>query len=195
MGAIMPSASALRVVVPALWLAWAAIWIIAARSTKPTRWREGVGSRALHVVPALACVILLAAPHWLPRALLLRFRPQGLLLPVIGAVIVAGGLGVSVWARLHLGRNWSGIVTLKEGHALIRSGPYRVVRHPIYTGLLIAILGTALTIGEWRGLLAVACVLAGFLWKIHVEERQLRETFPEYDQYCRETAALIPLLY
>ena len=66
-----------------------------------------------------------------------RFVPAGNLLPVLGAIMIAAGLGFAVWARAHLGRNWSGIVTVKEGHALVRTGPYRAVRHPIYTGLLL----------------------------------------------------------
>jgi protein-S-isoprenylcysteine O-methyltransferase Ste14 len=73
--------------------------------------------------------------------------------------------------------------------------PYRAVRHPIYAGLLLALIGTAMAIGEWRGVLAVIFALIGFLWKIHVEERRMRENFPEYAHYRRQTAALIPLLY
>ena len=94
-----------------------------------------------------------------------------------------------------MGRNWSGIVTVKEDHALVRTGPYRVVRHPIYTGLLLALIGTAAAIGEWRGVLSVIFVLIGFLWKIRVEEERMNANFPEYAQYRRQTAALIPLLY
>ena len=109
--------------------------------------------------------------------------------------MVAAGLGFAMWARVHLGRNWSGIVTVKEDHALVRTGPYRAVRHPIYTGLLLALIGTAMAIGQWRGVLAVIFMLIGFLWKIHVEEKRMCENFPEYGDYRRETAALIPLLY
>ncbi|HTV45028.1 MAG TPA: isoprenylcysteine carboxylmethyltransferase family protein [Stellaceae bacterium] len=181
--------------IPALWLAWAAYWIVAARSVKPTRWREPAGSLARHVIPMLLCAALLAAPRAFPPALRTRFAPPGRLLPLIGALCVAAGLGLAVWARHHLGRNWSGIVTLKEGHALVRTGPYRWVRHPIYTGLLLALVGTALAIGEWRGVLAVACALLAFLWKIRVEEAHMRRAFPEYDAYRRRSAALIPLLY
>ncbi len=109
--------------------------------------------------------------------------------------MVAAGLGLAVWARAHLGRNWSGIVTVKKDHALIRTGPYRIVRHPIYTGLLLALIGTAAAIGEWRGVVAVICALIGFLRKIQVEEKRMRENFPEYSRYRQQTAALIPLLY
>lgn len=68
----------------------------------------------------------------------------------LGLLMVICGLAFAVWARIHLGRNWSGTVTVKEDHELIRSGPYGIVRHPIYTGLLLAIAGTAIVFGEWR---------------------------------------------
>jgi protein-S-isoprenylcysteine O-methyltransferase Ste14 len=113
----------------------------------------------------------------------------------VGTLLVAAGLGLTAWARWCLGRNWSGIITLKQDHALVRTGPYRVIRHPIYTGLLLALIGTASAIGKWRGVLAVACALIGFLWKIRVEEERMRQTFPEYEQYRKRTAALIPLVY
>ena len=124
-----------------------------------------------------------------------RFGPTGNLLPVLGALVIAAGLGLAVWARAPLGRNWSGIITVKEGHTLVRTGPYQVVRHPIYTGLLVAVIGTAAAIGEWRGVLAVICVLIGFLRKIRVEEERMAENFPEYAEYRRQTAVLVPLLY
>jgi protein-S-isoprenylcysteine O-methyltransferase Ste14 len=188
-------AVSLRFLIPAMWLAWAVFWIVAARRTKPARWRESIGSWTLHVLPLLACAVLFAVPRWLPPILSERVVPAGRPLSLLGAVMVAAGLGLAAWARAHLGGNWSGIVTVKEDHALVRTGPYRVVRHPIYTGLLLALIGTAAAIGEWRGFLAVIFALIGFLWKIHVEEKRMRENFPEYGQYRRQTAALIPLLY
>jgi protein-S-isoprenylcysteine O-methyltransferase Ste14 len=109
--------------------------------------------------------------------------------------MLAAGLAFAVWARRHLGRNWSAHVVVKEDHALIRSGPYRHLRHPIYTGILLAFLGMVLVIGELRGLLAMGCVLLSFAIKSRQEEKRMSETFPEYEQYRRETAALIPFVY
>jgi len=114
---------------------------------------------------------------------------------LVGVLVLAGGLAFTVWARVILGRNWSGTVTLKEGHELIRSGPYRFVRHPIYTGLLVAFAGSAIARGEWRGLVALAIAFAALWRKLKLEERWLGETFGDaYERYRAEVPALIPFL-
>jgi protein-S-isoprenylcysteine O-methyltransferase Ste14 len=191
----MLSESVLHIVVPAFWVAWLVYWGISARNVKATQWREPLGSQLRHRVPLILALILLAGPRWLPRALTRRFLPIGGLLPFLGIALLAAGLGFSVWARRHLGRNWSAHVVVKQDHALIRSGPYRHVRHPIYTGILLAFLGTVVTIGEWRGLLAFLLALVSFAVKSRAEEYRMQGIFPEYQQYRRETAALIPFVY
>jgi len=99
------------------------------------------------------------------------------------------------WARLHLGKLWSGRVTRKEGHRVVDTGPYALVRHPIYTGLLLAFVGSALARGEWRGVLAVLIVLAALWRKLRLEEKWMREQFGEnYQQYSRRVAALVPFV-
>ena len=100
-----------------------------------------------------AAVLLAVRGPWLPW-LGTRFLPDTMIVYLLGLLMVVAGLAFAIWARVHLGRNWSGTVTVKENHELIRSGPYAIVRHPIYTGLLLAVLGTAIVFGEWRGLLA-----------------------------------------
>ena len=98
-------------------------------------------------------------------------------------------------ARFFLGRNWSGIVTIKQGHTLVRKGPYRFVRHPIYTGLLLAIFGTALAIGEIRALIGAGLVFALFVHKISLEESFMTEQFgADYADYRRNVKALIPFV-
>jgi len=190
-----PFGIAARSLIAALWLTWFVYWVAAARSAKPTQWREPVGKRLLHGVPLLLAVVLLVAPRGLPPVLLLRFAPGSAALLLIGAGAVAAGLGFAVWARVALGRNWSGQVVVKQDHALVRIGPYRLVRHPIYTGLLLAVAGTALAIGEWRGALATGLVLFAIVVRIGAEEREMRRLFPEYERYRSETpAALIPFL-
>jgi protein-S-isoprenylcysteine O-methyltransferase Ste14 len=182
-------------VVPALWIAWLVYWLVAARAVKTARWRESTSSRLLHRVPLTLAAILLVGGRQLPSLLRERFLPHTFVYPIFGIVMLAAGLGFAVWARRHLGPNWSAMVTLKEDHALIRTGPYNRVRHPIYSGILLALLGTAVVIGEWRGLLALALGFSAFAYKSKVEEGRMREIFPEYDPYCHETAALIPWVF
>jgi protein-S-isoprenylcysteine O-methyltransferase Ste14 len=190
-----PLALFLRTAIPALWLIWAVCWFAASANVKRTRWRESAATRLRHGLPLVLAALLLAFPRWLPPELTSRFAPLGFSLPLAGTLLVAAGLGFALWARWHLGGNWSGWVTLKEDHALVRSGPYRFVRHPIYSGLLLAFLGSALAVGEWRGLVAVALALLGFVLKLRIEETRMRETFSDYDAYSRRTARLIPGLY
>ncbi len=189
------SESVLRIVIPALWLGWLLYWWVSARNLKANRWREPLMSQLLHRVPLILAALLLVAPGWIPLVLRARFVPARTFFPVLGAGLVAAGLGFSIWARRHLGRNWSAHVVVKEDHALIRTGPYRHLRHPIYTGILLAFLGMAVTIGEWRGVLAFALALLSFGRKSRVEEDRMGETFREYEQYRRETWAIMPFIY
>ena len=180
-------------VLAALWLAWFAFWLISARNVKAARRTESAGSRALHLVPMLLTALLMISRRIPIEWLNLRFLPAMIFIQALGLLAVASGLGFAVWARVHLGRNWSGQITLKRNHELIRSGPYGLVRHPIYSGMVAAMLGSAIVIGEWRGLAALACFALAVLRRITVEERWLAETFPDdYASYRREVPALIP---
>ena len=179
--------------IPVLWLAWLALWAAWSVGTKRTVRRESRASRLAYHVPLLAGAVLLALPRpgagWLGTRLL----PRSASWFWVGTALVAAGLGFAVAARAHLGRNWSGIVTLKQGHELIRTGPYRLVRHPIYTGMLLAFVGTAVARGDVRGLVALVLVTASFLFKLRVEERFMAEQFPqEYPGYKARTPALVP---
>ena len=182
-----------RQLILGLWLAWVFYWVVAAFGAKTTRWRESLASRLSHVLPLALGVALIAWPRlhvgWLPRAPL----PHGPVRSGTALVLVAAGLAFTVWARMHLGGNWSGSVTEKEGHELVRSGPYALVRHPIYTGLLVALLGSAVACGELRAVLGLGVVAAAFTRKLRIEERFMRERFPEeYPRYCAQVPALIP---
>jgi protein-S-isoprenylcysteine O-methyltransferase Ste14 len=191
----MDDASYVRLAVPVLWVSWLVYWWLSARDVKPTTWREPLRDQLKHRVPLILAAVLMAAPGWLPRGLSRRILPAGGPVPVAGAAMVAAGLGFAIWARRHLGRNWSADVVVKEGHALVRSGPYRYVRHPIYTGLLLAFLGSGVTLGEFRILLAIPLALLSFAVKSRAEEGRMLDAFPEYARYRQETAALIPFVY
>jgi protein-S-isoprenylcysteine O-methyltransferase Ste14 len=178
--------------IPALWVLWFAFWCYAARGVKPAQRRESLASRLSHGVPLMIGALLIARPS-IPGWLGQPFWPRSWSLYGIAVGLTAAGLGYAVWARYVLGRNWSGTVTLKEGHELIRSGPYRWIRHPIYTGLLLGFVGSALARDEWRGIVAVVVVAAAFWRKLRIEERWMRELFgARYDDYCRHSWALVP---
>jgi protein-S-isoprenylcysteine O-methyltransferase Ste14 len=111
----------------------------------------------------------------------------------MGVALVIIGLAFAVWARAHLGSNWSGTVTIKQDHELIRSGPYAYVRHPIYTGLLAALLGTTVASGTVHAAVGLAIITVALIRKSRVEERFMREIFPDaYPRYSAEVPALIP---
>jgi protein-S-isoprenylcysteine O-methyltransferase Ste14 len=177
----------------ALWLGWLSYWILSASAVKTTAREESWQSQIAYSAPLwLAAILLIGGGRWFLSA---RFLPRESWIVVIGVLIAAGGFAFTIWARRHLGANWSGRVTVKEGHELVRTGPYAVVRHPIYTGLTLAFLGTAVAVGEWRAVLALVIAVASFCYKLTIEERVMTETFGrEYNEYRRRTKALIPFV-
>ncbi|HEU4952460.1 MAG TPA: isoprenylcysteine carboxylmethyltransferase family protein [Holophagaceae bacterium] len=184
-----------RFLFPGLWWAWLIYWAVAARGVKAAQRKEGALSRLAHFGPLILAGWMLGADRLPGDVLGTRLWPRTEATFWIGAVLLAGGLGFCVWARRVIGRNWSGTVTVKEGHELVRTGPYALVRHPIYTGLLLAFAGTALVVAEARGVVAVLVVLLALWRKLRLEERWMGETFGEaYAAYRRETPALVPFL-
>jgi protein-S-isoprenylcysteine O-methyltransferase Ste14 len=182
-----------RFLFPGMWLSWMIYWFLASRHAKPNERREPIGSRLLHLLPLALAVWLLWAPRVPVTFLNARVFTWAPWEFWIGALSTALGLLFTVWARIHLGRNWSGVVTIKEGHELIETGPYALVRHPIYTGLLLAFIGSAVALGQWRGALAVVIAWTSLWRKLRLEERWMTEQFGErYVAYCQRTPALVP---
>ncbi len=143
----------------------------------------------------MLAAVLLSSSRVAEPYLTATLLPHTILTFWLGFVFVAFGVAFSIAARVWLGGNWSGIVTLKENHELIRNGPYRLVRHPIYTGILLAILGTAIAQGEWRSLIALALITVAFLRKISIEEAFLIQAFGNsYERYRSEVPALVPFV-
>jgi protein-S-isoprenylcysteine O-methyltransferase Ste14 len=185
----------LRLLHPLLWLAWLAYWIIAARGIKRAVRREDALERLPYSLPLAFSVVLFMKPQILP-ALASPIWDRGWAGYGIGTAMLVAGLAFASWARASLGRNWSGVVTVKEDHELVQSGAYRLVRHPIYTGLLLALAGSAVAQDLWTSLIAVALCFVSFWVKLQREEAWMRETFgAKYDAYCAMTKRLVPLLW
>jgi protein-S-isoprenylcysteine O-methyltransferase Ste14 len=176
-----------------LWWGWGLYWMLSALRNKATQRRESLASRLAHVLPLAVGAALLAWPARRWGALAWRLWAPSFATHWFGVVLVIAGLAFAIWARVHLAGNWSGTVTVKQGHELIRSGPYAYVRHPIYTGLITALLGTTLASGTVHAAIGLAIITVSFVHKSRIEEGFMRETFPgEYQRYSAEVPALIP---
>jgi len=179
--------------ISALWLLFGVYWLVSALKRKKTKQRESTLQRFGYTLPLAVGFYLLYQPHPLYDWLRNHFLPAGPVAEWLGVLLTAAGIGVAFWARWHLGTNWSGTVTLKEGHELIRTGPYRSIRHPIYAGILLALLGTAITFGEVRSLLAVVIVWLSFYVKARREESFLSQEFgPGFAEHKQHTGMFLP---
>jgi protein-S-isoprenylcysteine O-methyltransferase Ste14 len=175
------------------WIVWAAYWLITGFATKRTVERGGlIGYRVVMTVLFLGVLALGGLLGASPRSELWR---APLALEVLGAALVAAGAAFAIWARVTLGRNWSVEVTFKQDHELIESGPYALVRHPIYTGLLTMALGTVLVIGRMLAVALFVGICGGLWWKARQEEQLMRKHFPSaYAGYSKRVRAIIPFV-
>jgi protein-S-isoprenylcysteine O-methyltransferase len=182
------------------WCAVGIVWLIAALATKRTARHEAVGSRVLHIVIMAAAIVLFVSSlpfgARLPMGpLAWRFVPDSPAIAWTGLALTVAGCAFAIWARLLLGGNWSSSVTVKQDHQLIRRGPYTIVRHPIYSGFLLGMLGTALALGQWRGIAGLALAGIGWRMKSRVEEAFMVGQFgAAYIEYQRQVKALIPFV-
>lgn len=185
-----------RMILMLCWGLFIAAWTVGALTVKRTAERPGFSLAAK--VPLIAAAVIGLTMLWQgdgPLSALNRLAlwPQT---GVTGAVVDAFavlGVGVALWARLALGRNWSADLVVKEQHVLVQGGPYAYVRHPIYTGVLLMLLGTAIHMGALSGLLVFGLCVAGFWLRARDEERLMMRQFPEaYAAYRRRVKALIP---
>ncbi len=170
-----------------LLLVWLVLWFGKKRAKKlETPWQ-----RLQHVIPVLLAFWLL-----FDNELNVLNAPLFPLTPAvfwIGLLLTALGVGISIWARVSLGPNWSGMVTLKKDHELVRKGLYRWIRHPIYTGILLGFIGTALIKGHARGLVGFGVLLVSFYFKARREENFLRQEFGEgFDEHLKHTGMFLP---
>jgi protein-S-isoprenylcysteine O-methyltransferase Ste14 len=166
-------------VITAIWIVFVAYWwLIAARNVKQSETKEGAGSRAVNRVLIVAGAVLLYGGRW-SGALKLngRFVQPGPRVEAVALLIVIAGILLALWARRHLGTNWSGIPALKVNHELIRTGPYGYLRHPIYVGLGVALAGTALDEGYWRAVAGAVIIWFVFWRKARLESAFLGRRF------------------
>ena len=184
-----------RFLIDVPWIVLIAVWVVGALKTRRTESREPISSR----IVSLALLILgyslvfgnVANFEFLGE----RFMPRTWLLRTTGVILTWVGIGIAIWARRHLGAYWSARVTIKENHQLIRTGPYARLRHPIYSGLGLAILGSVLVIDRWAGLLGFLLVETAYCIKARREESMLSAQFGEaFREHCRHTGFLFPKL-
>jgi len=183
-------------VIDSLWLVMILVWIAGAMMTKRTMRWQSPSSRLWQAGIVVFGYWLLFSGRvhtlWMDVQLYMPGRRAAM----AGIALTAAGIAFAIWARLTLGGNWSGTVTLKEGHTLVQRGPYQWVRHPIYTGLLLASVGTAVVSGSLHSMVALLVILFGFWLKIATEESLMVQTFgAEYVEYMRRVKALAPYLF
>jgi protein-S-isoprenylcysteine O-methyltransferase Ste14 len=179
-----------------LWLLLAAVWLGSAPFVKPTVQQQSDSSRIAQLAVLTVVFYLLfgspSTPAWFNQPLM----PVTLFLALAGLALVLCGVAFSIWARLTLGENWSASATIKQNHTLVLRGPYRMVRHPIYTGLLIGLLGSALQHGLIRSFAAVLICAVGLWQKLSIEESFMIQRFGhQYLAYRKHVSALVPFLF
>jgi protein-S-isoprenylcysteine O-methyltransferase Ste14 len=179
-----------------LWVGFLVVWGIGALLQKQTVRREPIRSRLFHLSLAVVAGVLLFDKNLRLAPLGGRFVPKGLAFAYIGLTLTFVGIAFAIWARVFIGGNWSGAVTVKKDHELVRTGPYGLVRHPIYSGALLALLGTAIVFRETRGLLAFGVAILAFWLKSRREEFFMTEQFgAEYAKYQEKVKRLIPFVW
>jgi protein-S-isoprenylcysteine O-methyltransferase Ste14 len=171
------------------WAAFWSYWLVAAIFMKRGHFAWSHNLRIRAVILVLAILLIHSG----------AFRNQGLNSDPwragLGLVLFAVGLGFAIWARVHIGRNWGSPMSQKEDPELVTGGPYRLVRHPIYSGILLAGLGTAVAL-SWAWLIAMALAGVYFVYSATVEERNFTEQFPDaYPVYKRSTKMLVPFIF
>jgi protein-S-isoprenylcysteine O-methyltransferase Ste14 len=186
----------LRLSTSFLWLVLVIVWVVGALRTKRTVQSQSSASQLLYTAILLVGVYMIFAKQsgipWLDRQLFSVNIP----IVLAGLLVVLIGVAFSIWGRLILGSNWSNRVTVKENHTLVRTGPYRIVRHPIYSGILLGMLGSALQRGGIRCFVGVLICGLSFWLKTRAEERFMVQSFGEqYLHYRDKVKALAPFIF
>jgi protein-S-isoprenylcysteine O-methyltransferase Ste14 len=183
-----------------LWLAFAVCWLVLAQfNKKASRGAPRWAAWRLRLAILVAVILLVRFRRHAVASFALSVNHALLhsstALQWVGVGLCLAGFGFAVWARVHIGRNWGMPMSLREGHELVTSGPYAYVRHPIYSGLMLALIGSALTMGLLL-LLILPLYFAYFIFSARSEERTMLAQFPDaYPAYRRRTKMLIPFVF
>jgi len=180
-------------IVLAAWLAFAIFWLVEGVKARTAEKREPPGERLAHIL-LMTVAFYLVFPHRIRFGILdLRPLPRDPWIATLGVALTCAGVAFAMWARHHIGQYWSARVSIVSEHKLIRSGPYARIRHPIYTGMLLALVGTALVVNRYRAVLGLAIALVGFIRKARKEEAFLAARFgEEFEEHRRQTGFLLP---
>ena len=187
--------SLVKTIISSCWGLFAVVWLLAAIFTKRTVYRESAAQRLRYMLPIVIGCYLLFRRYRLPYPFNVRIMPPSDAMLGAAAILCICGVSFCFWARAVLGGNWSGTVTLKENHELIVRGPYRLVRHPIYTGLLAMVVATAIQQGHLAGLIGFILIFASLWIKSSHEEEVMRKQFPDqYPEYQERVKRIIPFV-
>ena len=179
-------------VIRLLWMLIITVWLgLAFESNEAIEVNRDRRSDLAVWVVSIGWVVLLLrgfdGPQLIPRFIFIR---------IIGCALTVIGLALALWARLYLGSSWDALISLRLHHKLLRSGPYAIVRHPIYSGFMIALVGSFLNFGHVRSSIAAAMVILAWVYKAGLEETFMRDHFGvAYDQYCHDVKRLIPKVW
>ena len=178
-----------------IWAGFFAYWLYSARRDRAPYKRKSSRFSILTLAAVPAFLWLIIVGQFAPWLLDTSFLPDTLPVAIVGILFVLCGAGFAIWARIHLGKNWSGQPAIRVDQKIVRTGPYSIVRHPIYTGLLIGIAGSAIATVSVTALIILVIIFVVFVLKSRIEEKFLQEEFgEEYEQYRREVKGLIPFV-
>ncbi len=184
-------------VIGLVWVIFLLYWVISSFTAKKIEKRERGGGIASRVaIGVVAYLLMVHAGDPRLGALSNRFLPSAPWIAWLGVALTVVGLLFAIWARVHIGKYWSATVALKAEHKLIRSGPYSRIRHPIYTGILLALAGTSVMVGRYAALLGLAIILLSFWLKARKEEWLLAGEFGEaFEHHRRSTGFFLPKIF
>jgi protein-S-isoprenylcysteine O-methyltransferase Ste14 len=175
------------------WLVLIVYWVVTAFRARKNKKTEPGGSRLAISLVAIGVFELLFRSRLTSRMLQDSFMPYTPSVRYFGILLLWGGVAFAIWARYHIGEYWSARVAIKEDHRVIDSGPYAHIRHPIYSGILLGLIGTALAVGNWRAVIAFIVILVVLILKALAEEKLLTEQLGDaYVEYKERTGMLIP---